>query len=228
MVRDKGEELNRIFPDIKETDGIINLNICVLFPYTNVEVLTFGFGLVNDSVLEDVNDDREKWIYKDFIMNHRYPNKEFLTVSQKVGKKVSGIGYSIVGDIKTLNTNRMLIMKIGIGDKYMWLCFPLDFELTKVNPYISLECCIHHFENLDEKKFGIDFKIPIPKEKYAASHIYYQLGTNKFGNDWVKEKVNERDFKNLYPIAEDRETMLIGFGPAIKLNSFSKQNIWLL
>ena len=160
-------------------------------------------------------------------MNHRYSNKSYLTASQKVGRKTSRIGYSVVGDVNTLNANKMLVVKLGIREKYLWFCFAIDIALTKEKPYASLECCIHHFEHMDMEKFGIDFKTRRSSEKSVYDN-YYQVGVNKFGNKWMEQYYNEYNSEFLEPISGEKGSLLIGFLPAIKLGVYSKQQIWLL
>ena len=61
---------------LPEGKGCINFDFACLFPYDNQEVLTFEFGLGEEEIGSQKH-------------NHRYPNRNYVTISKKLGRKVS-------------------------------------------------------------------------------------------------------------------------------------------
>ena len=110
-------------------------------------------------------------------LNHRYPNKSYITISKKNGRKVSKVGYPFHVDLqdKDINTNAWCL-KIEVGfrndeqnDTALTLFFPIKLHLTEENPVCGLT--FHYFfekggfifytrkcgENgIEERKYGDD------------------------------------------------------------------------
>lgn len=119
---------------LPEGKGCINFDFACLFPYDNQDVLTFEFGLG-----EEIGSQKH---------NHRYPNRNYVTISKKLGRKVSKIGFPFLVD---LNDEQLMILwiKIGIEGKAVKLIFPVKITLTKDEPVATLE---GHF-NFDKSRF---------------------------------------------------------------------------
>lgn len=119
---------------LPEGKGCINFDFACLFPYDNQDVLTFEFGLG-----EEIGSQKH---------NHRYPNRNYVTISKKLGRKVSKIGFPFLVD---LNDEQLMILwiKIGIEGKAVKLIFPVKIMLTKDEPVATLE---GHF-NFDKSRF---------------------------------------------------------------------------
>lgn len=227
-------EFKRCFPDFQDSHGIIHLDMAILFPYRNSEAVTFGFGLVNDDVLTIEDAEFDDYIYEDFTLNHRYPNKNYLTASRKNGRKICKTGYPIFGEIDELNRYRMLLLKMGIGTEYLYFGFGLDFHITKENPVVSLKCRIHNFEDTsDLSEFGIDFTSHKPDldyeggKGYRAWQYYYQVGQNVFGEEWFEETHAKERCINLQHFAGDENSCAVAFAPKIKLYEQPKECMWL-
>lgn len=119
---------------LPEGKGCINFDFACLFPYDNQDVLTFELGLG-----EEIGSQKH---------NHRYPNRNYVTISKKLGRKVSKIGFPFLVD---LNDEQLMILwiKIGIEGKAVKLIFPVKIMLTKDEPVATLE---GHF-NFNKSRF---------------------------------------------------------------------------
>lgn len=201
------KEFDRMFPDRKLGDGILNFDLKVLFPYSNQDIVTIKFGVFDDSILNDEEtEDDDRYLFTDTTNNHRHPNKTLITVSKKDGRKVCKIGYPICKPIKELNRYKMMVLKVGIKEKTVTLCFPLDIKLTKNNPIGGLAMLLHHWEHTPEllmsekttKKMGFDFTTyeckPIKHKPnkvynsgYDTHYIHYILGCP----EWEEMREND-------------------------------------
>lgn len=105
------------------------------FPYSNAEVLKFDFSLGMKE-------------FEDFRINHRYPNKNYQTISKTYGRKVSRLGYPY---IMKLNEQGIMLLRLRVGTKesYGNLIFSLMTNMTKEKPICYL--CLHY--NFDENNF---------------------------------------------------------------------------
>lgn len=119
---------------LPEGKGCINFDFACLFPYDNQDVLTFEFGLG-----EEIGSQKH---------NHRYPNRNYVTISKKLRRKVSKIGFPFLVDLNDEQLMNLWI-KIGIEGKAVKLIFPVKITLTKDEPVATLE---GHF-NFDKSRF---------------------------------------------------------------------------
>lgn len=116
--------IDEIGGEVPKGKGCIIFDLACLFPYKNQDILTFDFQL-GEQKLEP---------YKH---NHRYPNHRYVTISKKIGRKVSKLGY-----LEYVNLNEeqimVLVIKVGIKDKVLKLCFPVKVMLTEDKPVCNL------------------------------------------------------------------------------------------
>lgn len=116
------------------------------FPYSNIEVLTFNFSLGMEN-------------FEDYKINHRYPNRNYQTISKKYGRKVSKLGYPYIMKLNEQST-MILCLNVGIKEKYITLLFPLLTNMTREKPICGLS--FHyifdkdrfHFQSLEKHKDG--------------------------------------------------------------------------
>lgn len=230
--------LNEIIDELKrfgfneKTDGVLNLDFCVLFPYSNTEVVTFRFALLNDDIVDQIGSDlsvadsMDTLAVTDITANHRYPNRAYVTYSKKVGRKICKTGYPIFGPVEELNEYRMLLLEFGIKDQVVYFGFPISVDLTSDKPVGGLDMKIYNFEDTsDMSEFGIrfcsceGFKENDPgfdescrgvTSGYFEDHYYY-LGT--FKNVGVK-KLTKLTMK-----CYDKNSSVIGYEPQIKIYS---------
>ena len=95
------------------------------FPYADQDFLIFKFKLGEEEL--------EPYKY-----NHRYPNKDYVTISKKMGRRVSRIGYPVFVD---LNEEYFFILEIEVGIKdykTVKLDFPVIVKLTEEKPVCNL------------------------------------------------------------------------------------------
>ena len=129
------EIINELGENIANGKGCIVFDFGCYFPYSNQDILTFEFK-VGEMQLEP---------YK---YNHRYPNKDYVTISKKMGRRVSKLGYPM---FVTIDKDLLMLLeiKIGIKDDTIDFIFPVNIKLTKKKPVCSLSL---HF-NFDEMSF---------------------------------------------------------------------------
>ena len=133
MIEDK---LNREIA-LGEGEGCVIFDFGCYFPYSNgKEVLEFSF-----SFSECMKEEK----YKDCTLNHRYPNKNYYTISKKYGRKVSKLGYPCI--IKLGEQKQYFLhLRIGTKEKHINLVFPVVTCLDKERPICSLSLR-YDFEN---------------------------------------------------------------------------------
>lgn len=109
---------------LAEDECCIIFDFGCYFPYANTKDLTFAFHLGEEELAP----------YK---LNHRYPNRNYQTISKKCGRRVSKLGYP---HIMKLDEQGPMILSIDIGiqDEYMTLVFPIDTHMTKECPVCVL------------------------------------------------------------------------------------------
>ncbi|MFT9076318.1 hypothetical protein [Ethanoligenens sp.] len=109
---------------------LLNNECCLVFdfgcyfPYSNFEMLTFNFSLG----LEE---------FDDYKINHRYPNKNYHTISKKYGRKLSKIGYPYIMKLDE-QSPMLLCLKAGINKQYITMIFPVQTNMTKDRPVSGL------------------------------------------------------------------------------------------
>lgn len=133
------------FANGKEVEGCILLDPLAFFPYSNQEILSFDVKLVEDiydSVLTD-GFMSIPWDRGEKKINHRAPNKGWVTISSKSKKKVCKYGCPVWGTIDELNKNKYLVVKLGIKEKCIFLYFPVKFELTSQKPFSLVQIQVH-------------------------------------------------------------------------------------
>lgn len=114
----------------KDEIRLLNNECCIVFdfgcyfPYSNFEVLTFNFSLG----LEEFDDCK---------INHRYPNKNYHTISRKYGRKVSKLGYPCIMKLDE-QSSMLLYLKVGINKQCLATVFPLQTNMTKDKPVCGL------------------------------------------------------------------------------------------
>lgn len=174
------KDARRIIPDMKETDGILNIDIGLLFNYSNQHIVSLGFGLLNDDILKKkATEDDSKYLFTDTKLNHRYNHKGYITLSRKIGKKISKTGYPIVAPINELNKYRSLIVCFGIKEQIITAFFPITVCLDKYHPIGILNCIIHDWENKNFiNKFGIDITSGNLSQRYVVGHPQFRYNDN--------------------------------------------------
>lgn len=199
-------------PDTTKTHGLLNIDISLLFPYTNQDIVSLGFGLLTDAVLQDEDSsDSSKYLFKDTIINHRLPNKRYLTLTRKVGRVLSKTGYPIAAPLETLMSFKFLLVRFGIHEKLNTVGFPIHIFLSEETPVGDLSLTIHDWEkNSTAGKFGLDF---LTHTYDASNGLYlgtrYVVGQPQFGA--------YPDDIQLNLIAKG-DNGLFGFSPAIEIH----------
>ena len=183
--------MRRVYPDLPEIEngtGILNFDIACYFPYRNQDIISIDFGLFSDDFLDPGKwDDVTDRFFLDTKLNHRYPNKNYVTLSKRTGRKVSKTGYPVVDTIEKLNSYRYLIMRFSIWDEVGGFLFPIKIELSEQKPIgnLSFQMGVDDdtitFVNLVSNKNG--------SELYKSIRNSYSLRP-KFGNETILEPLD--------------------------------------
>lgn len=124
------EIIDEIGKEIGTGKGCILFDFGCYFPYSLQEILNFSFQIGNTKI-------------DDYKLNNRYPNKNYVTISKKYGRKVSKIGYPYYLDIGAHTI--LLQIQVGIKSEYSTLenegstlIFPIEVTLSEDKPVCGL------------------------------------------------------------------------------------------
>lgn len=138
--------MNELKDKIDEGKACIVFDFGCYFPYSNKEVLSFDFQLGNEK-------------FDNIKLNKRYPNKDYVTISRKTGRRISKIGYPYFMEMSEFDNgsvNIILCINLGINQSQFTMIFPLVLLLTKENPVCALEFRI----NFDNMRFTLSSNMP--------------------------------------------------------------------
>lgn len=174
---------NELDEKIKKGKGCIVFDFGCYFPFQNQYDLVFDFSVGMDELI-----DKKR--------NHRYPNKGYVTLSKKIGRKVSKIGYPYFVDFN--NSHMLLALKVGYKRNYVQILFPLLLSLSKETPVCGL-------------KLLFDFK----EKEFTFSSCYsnqecginYTLWTNRTVQDENIENYNLK-FYNVFDLADVKNVIV--------------------
>ena len=157
---------------LKENEGCILFDFACFFPYLNSEILTFNFSIGSETI-------------GDYKLNHRYNNKNYITISKKNGRKVSNMGYPYIIKLSDQPYTALLKINVGIKDQYISLVFPIEIDLTPEDPVHALS----FLYILEHNKFYFS-----ANEKYWGNH---DIAHNCESNFILLEQPNKLDEKTL-------------------------------
>ena len=111
------EQVLREEVNLGEDECCIIFDFNCYYPYSDPENLSFRFSLGMEEIT-------------DYKLNHRYPNKNYYTLSRKYGRRVSKIGYPYVMKLDE-QSPFILTFHIGLDDKHLTLHFPINVKMSK-------------------------------------------------------------------------------------------------
>lgn len=180
----RDEIINELSAEIKDGKGCIVFDLGCYFPYSNWKnVLSFKFKLGEEEL-------------EPYVLNHRYPNHGYATISKKSGRKLSKIGYPYFLELNMIH-HILLTIEIGIQDQTMRLIFPVEVTLSQDKPVCGLTFHFN-FKNSDNPEFTFY------SYKKAEDTGWYQY---TWSNKEEKEP-NERDIIMEQPTFADEYTLI--------------------
>lgn len=125
---------------LKEDECCIVFDIGCYYPYEDADHLFFDFEF-------------DGQIFNDKVINHRYPNKSYQTITKKYGRRLSKVGYPYIFKLDNQRL-KMLHVKIGlqaegIKEQHITLNIPIETHMTKNKPACALT--LHYL--FDKDKF---------------------------------------------------------------------------
>lgn len=116
-----------------ENEVIYNHKACIVFdsivyfPVENIRGSNFQFSVGIDG-----------YPFADCRLNHRYPNKEYYTISRKYGRRLSKIGYPYFLDLQDGKQKLLVSIHYSFLDASINIKFPIEINLTEKNPVCGL------------------------------------------------------------------------------------------
>jgi len=132
------EELERIHgKPLSPEEGAILIDYSVYFPFPNKQMVVMDMVL-----LEDFNVDAKELFHSEsVIQNHRFPNKNHITLTKVNGSKHCKFGTFLVDTRENLNKMKYIAFQVYLDGIAAYVgIFPIQFELTEEKPFVSLTC----------------------------------------------------------------------------------------
>lgn len=218
-------DLIRFIPGLSEgyemlNIGVLNIDINIYFPFSNQDKYFSRQGkCMCDFMLADFDvlsknfpfEDFQKMYQpcKDFVYNHRFPNHGWVSLSRKIGRKISRIGYPMILPIDEMNEIKVFILR---ADKY-YFCFPIHINLSQKTPFSSFDVSLYGFDKIDS--MGIELTTYEETETGGFKKNIFIVGKP------FSDKKNGF-YYNRFNVAQSSENHQINvFEPKIKLFAYS-------
>ena len=131
----------------------------------------------------------------DCKLNHRYPNGNYITISQKRGRRVSKIGYPYVLDME--NKNAKLELMLSVWETTIIL--PIQLSLSKEAPVCGIS--LHYIIDQSEH-FKLWSHNPISPTGWMAK-------------SWITEKTHDTPGQNVVILGKINDGILNKYDTAI-------------
>jgi len=139
------------------------------FPYANQEDLVFSLSVAG-TVLADCKN------------NNRYPNKNYVTITKKEGRRLSKLGYPYYIDASKEKAVIPVVISVGTVDSFgVKLGFLFQLSLSNDRPVC-----------------GVDFRYIFDKDSLSITSHYRNeddIGWNRFA--WVYGEAPDERFKSI-------------------------------
>ena len=203
-------ELKRLSPDLNF--GLLNIEIGILFPFSNQDEFECDFMLTDLDIFSTKNTLEElkhKYHpYTDYILDHRYPNPDWITLTRIVGRKKSRIGYPLIAPIDEINSYKTFILRLN---KEFYFYFPIYINLSEKTLFSAFRIRVHGFHPHNET-VSIDFFVYEPLSDYGFMPHTYVTDHSLFDRD--------THIVRLHAALGDEHSRSIAFCPIIKLFSY--------
>lgn len=127
-------ELTSGFTDEKK--GCVIFDFGCYFPYSNQQDLCFEFSLGMEKI-------------SDIKLNHRYPNKDYVTISRKNGRKISKLGYPYFTKLGEFLA--ILSVTVGVNNNKGTMLFPIKTLLTEEKSICLLQMHLQLTEEFSQR-----------------------------------------------------------------------------
>lgn len=190
------KELDRLEVDVPEDMGLLAMDFGAHFPYYDQDELRLRAILSTEPMNEGV--------FLDFgsqsILNNRYPNRDYLTISKKCGRKICRFGcFSIMPlEEEELAVFRYLNVGYDFHDKKVSVCIPISINMTKEN-----SCAAFNVTLMLERLYESELEIRI-YERNGAGYITHKYGYGRYIDTGTVGR--HSDCNRFYPLTLQRTT----------------------
>ncbi len=199
--------------EMKEGLGLFLIDFGAYFPYSNQDDLILDVSLSTD---ERAGGQSVANLRNECVLNHRYSNTGYLTLTSKHGKKLCKHGCAMQLPWADLNTFKYLNIEYGFSKTNMIkISVPISINLSEETPYMELEA---HLMLKDTKNPDLVITAYEKEDEYwrpfvySTSAEYDTIGDGRFAlftpRDDI-EKVREtgwivfNETVNIYPCTFD-------------------------
>lgn len=212
------KELERLNIQLRPGIGFFCLDFGAYFPYVNQNILDMDVTLSTESMQNGaVINLREQ-----SVLNHRYPNFRYVTLSQKFGRKLCKTGCIIQCSHEELAAFKYINITYAIGKhKPVQISIPIDMNTSDERSCVAME--IHYrLENPSEPDFSIRIY-----EKQSNGGWKSKI----YGIKNPDEADQRFDYVQLTPVKNINKAMqsdYIVYGQTIKLMSQRPEDILII
>lgn len=166
------KELNRLKVDVPENMNLFAMDFGAYFPYHDQDELRLGVSLstepMNIGVFLNMSDQS--------ILNNRYPNKDYLTMSKKCGRKICRFGYFSLLSQEREESAMFQYLNIiyGFRDKKIFVCIPISMNISKEKPCVAFNAALM-LEQLNDPELSIRIY-----EKIDGGYITHKYGYGRY------------------------------------------------
>lgn len=130
------DDVKRVFGvEELEKPGLLGLDIGVYEPFAKT-IAKEGVPDLRAGLAESYT--TKPKMFEDTVLNHRYPNGRYVTLSQKHGRRISQAGYFLNDTIEELNKKKWLFINYKAGaaglDAAWNIAIPISVCLSKERP----------------------------------------------------------------------------------------------
>ena len=212
---------------LQDGKGVVDIDLSLHYPFFPHDI-TLGIGLLENNIhitLDDIEENKlDTYLFNDTVINHRFPNKDYFTLSRKVNKRVSASGYPVYAEIETINKYKYILIKVGEEQKAVYYEFPISYTLTKDNPIATASIMIFSDQQITWKyhTIEIDTAETTGDKNSAIQHRYHG---GKYLS--IRQKQDEETNLKLEHIDIDETKHLVKCETPIQLYPQSKEGyIW--
>lgn len=170
-----GDEVGKIVTLPIQEKILLNIAVHTYFPYQNQEDINFGLRLYSN-ISENISEEDILYDSKDDTkIGHRFPNRGYLSLFSKKGRKVCRIGIPFALSLQEIQNIKAISVYVTLFEKYTFeSIFPVRFDKLQNGKAVLMEI------RIDCSKKDKTYPVPICGIQISArkkgEYYYYILG----------------------------------------------------